>query len=396
MDAGDNQTFIDEDVDFDFLLEEDEETQGGRFGTGRFPSLRPQPKGPYKPARLRVHPNWGRIGAALLVLVVVVAVLLLTVKAIVNSRRDAAYRNYFKSVSALALKSHNQGEELDDLLTQPTGADRAQLIARVERLGGRAQQLAADARKLDVPDALRPANSKLVETFEYRHIGFVSLQQALTGAIKENDKKAAALAVAKANWPFVASDVVYSDSYTPTAKDVLREEGVDGVTVPDSAFVVSPEEFTSAKNAQFMLNRWRVGATTGKKKDGKVPPGLHGTSLAGVTMQPSGTPLEPGAGVVEVKASEDLAFEVMVENGGDGQEVQIEATAKLSGENSEPQKFTGVLDSIDPAAQKPVTISVDETPTLGETQSVEICIAPVPGEKIETNNCATYELRFTL
>ena len=386
-------TFIDEEIDFDTILEEDDAPQE--------PSrrmLKSRKRDAYRPKRLgRTAPNWSRIATALFIGAVVLFVIAFGVKSVLDHRKASAYKDYFGQVSEVTTQSDAQGKELSDLLSQPSGADRTQLIARLEKLTGRARTSLADSRAIETPDSMTTTHAWLVTTMQYRVNGLNGLQKAMIAALAAKDQNAAAVAVAAANERLAASDVIMADSFAGNARRVLAREKVTDVTVQESEFVTDPE-FTSPKAMALMLGRLTSGRTAATKdgkvidpKDGKI----HGGQLGAVTISPSGETLS-ATGVTEIAGSDDLAFEVTFDNQGEGQETQVPVTITLKDENSEPQELNGVLETVDPGELASVQIRLEEVPTFGETLTATVQVGPVPGEKDPTNNAATFQLLFKL
>lgn len=386
-------SFIDEDLDFDSLLE-DSEPHGGEEAGGRAAGARA--KGPYKPPRLRNTPNWSRIATAGAVAAVFLFVVGFGIKSYLDHRATEQYRTYFAQVSEVTDQSSAQGKELQNLLAQPSGSDRAQLIARVEKLSARAGKLVIEAKGIDAPDPVAGESQWLVTTLEYRRNGLASLQRALTGALGSRNASGSAAAVAQANARLLASDVIYSDSYVANARKVLATEGVTGVTVPESRFVTDPE-FTSLKGVQLMLERLTSGGLgVATKKGKKVNDGkVHGGQLGAVTVSPSGQTLTAGT-TTEVAGSDDLSFEVTFQNQGEVQETLVPVVIRISGENSEPQELKGTIDSVDPGGVGSVSVPMKQLPDFGQTVKVTVTVGPVPGEKTTDNNSAAFDVLFKL
>lgn len=407
-------SFLDDDLELDLDLfgEDDADAK---------PSRRVRRQKSYSPRRQRRTPHWQRIGMAVFAGLVIVTMIVLGVKAVLDARREAAFSNYMRvELQDVAERSATQGGDLQDLLAQPSGADRAQLIQRIEELGNRADKLVAEAEAIKPPDGMANAHESFVLAMQYRANGFDALQKAMTASLQtaaapaaggssgEGSSAAAssggdaATAVAEANKRFVASDVIYTDSFFANARQVLADKGVNGISVQKSEFVSDPE-FTSVKSARMMLARLQTSAAggaraTGKGNAGKPPPlndgKKHGTGVMSVKMAPSGKVLA-AEGVNEIQGSDSLKFQVLVENQGEGQEVKIPVTVTLKGSGA-PQELTGTLDSIDPGQQAFVTVPLSETPKFGETYTVTVDVGAVPGEKVTSNNSMKYSILFKL
>ena len=398
MDDRNGTTFIDEDLDldmdWDLDLDEDDASAYDDATEARVArAFKPTRRiGAYKPKRLgrSANPNWSRIGAALFIAAVFLFLVTIAVKGFLDHRKHNAYKGYFDSVSQIVATSGNQGQELSDLLLQPSGADRAQLIGRLDKLSGKANGLVDQARKLQAPDEMRSTNDWLVTTLEYRRNGLQMLEKAMTQALRSPDAKASAAAVAAANLRLSASDVLYGDSFATNARQVLVDQGVDGVTVPEQKFVKDPD-FDSVNEAQKVLERLTSGISPTSGKAVKVPNDgkTRGGSLGGIVVEPSGATLS-ATGSNEIQGSDNLAFEVSYTNSGEVQSTQVPITVTIKGDQSDAQVLHGSIDSVDPGETATVTIPVKDLPSFGETVSVTIEAAPVPGEKNTGNNSVTF------
>ncbi len=394
--TGSSTTWIDEDLDFDLDLDlgEDEPDHDGASGSRRMRMPR-RKAGGYRPVRMRSTPNWTRIAAAGFIAAVVLALLVLSISAFVGHRRESAWKSYFSNVREVVNQSNTQGDELQVLLTQPTGADRAQLVGRVDRLARRSDQLVAQAKGIESPEELTGAHEWLVTTLVYRRNGLHALEKSMTAALGMKDKKAAAALIADANQRLVASDVIFADSWAASARKILSREQIEGIKVPESEFVKDPE-LGSPKAMQLMLDRIATVGSTAAKNGKKVKvKGVQGTSLGSVSVSPAGTVLS-ATGINEIAGSDDLAFEVVVENGGESQQTRIPVTVTLRGDNTDTQKLTAYIEKVDPGQSASVTIPMDEIPTFGEVLTAKVAVSPVAGEKLTTNNNGTYEVLFKL
>ena len=391
-----SSSFLDDDLDFDLLLEEDdllqEEPTRSRVGLGGGSG---KPQASYKPKRLRVTPDWTRLATAAGVAAVALFVVAFALNAFMDHRKAGSFRDYFAAVGELDKQSSAQGEELTGLLSQPSGAERAQLVAKLERMQARAEGLQRDAEKLSVPNELQNTHQWAVTTLQLRANGLDAMRRAMASALTAKDTKAAATAVAEAAKRLQASDVVDQDLFRASGRAVLSREKVNDVRIPESTFVTDPE-FTSVKAAKLMLERLSTGATNaaGEVKvpdDGKV----RGGQLQVTTVVPSGQELSTSS-TTEISGSDDLAFEVTFFNQGEVQATQVPVVVEIRGDNSEPVKLTGAIDSIDPGAEGSVRIPVGDAPTFGDVMTVSVSAGPVPGEKTAGNNSATYSVVFKL
>jgi hypothetical protein len=187
-----------------------------------------------------------------------------------------------------------------------------------------------------------------------------------------------------------ASDVVWDDLFKANAVAQLQHDGVSGVNVPDSHFVASPDLMT-AHSMALVLQRIRGAAT------GSPAPGLHGTDIGTVTAQPGGQVLSASS-LTTVTATTDLTFTVVVENGGDSQEVQIPVTLTIDRPQAQggPIVRTQRIDVINPGESKTVSFgNLGQVPFASQT-TVRVDVKAVPGETNTANNSYSYPVIFSL
>ncbi|MCW2949435.1 MAG: hypothetical protein JWN41_448 [Thermoleophilia bacterium] len=402
-------TYDDDINEFDLLLEDDDEIapRGGRTAAAAAPakprrSLRPaqtfdaddQPAA----ARLRVTPDWTRIAAVLFVAVIVALIAWFTISSIRHARRNGAYKQYFSSVRELASQSAAEGVELNTILTDQNAGDRTQRVQRVAQLSTRAAKLAKDAAAVDAPSQLAASQQWLVTSLDYRARGLASLQRSLTDTTKMTNKDKAASNVAAAMSRFVASDVVWSDSFAADARGVLRRDDVENVTVPDSEFVSDLDAVSPASVAK-MLDRIRLAtaATTAGQAVAPTDGKIRGGQLEGgrVTLAPSGTSLTL-TGVNEVKMAEGFAFEIPFTNQGEVQLTDVPVTITLRGANSSPIELTGTIATVDPGETATATVPFNGVPSFGEVLTMDVLVGPILGEKKTDNNAASYQVQFSV
>jgi hypothetical protein len=301
-----------------------------------------------------------------------------------------------QQVDELVTKSDAQGEEVVTLLATPSGADRAQFVSRLEKIQTRSRGLVNDAEALNAPDGMAPANEWLVTVMQYRANGVGALRRSMAGALVAKNRTEAAETVAAANQRFIASDVIYADSFSTVVRTQLRKDGVTGVSVPTSVFVTDPE-FGSTDAMKLALDRLTTGLKTkpGERpepiNDGKV----HGGQLGQVTVSPSGETLST-SGVTEIAGSSDLAFEVPFQNQGEVQATQIPVVVKISGDNTDPVEYSATIDSVDPGEVGSVRVPIEEVQVFGEQLEVTVTAGPIPGEQTVDNNSASYQVMFRL
>jgi hypothetical protein len=377
------------DFEFDFFDEPDEETVTQRrraVRTEARPKRGPRrPRGPAGPPAgltpiLRLV---GLIAAAIVVVVLVV----FWVQGCQNDAKARSYRTYMEEVSAVAKASRQIGSTLNTVLVTP-GIKEKELETKLNGLAQQEQQDVARAESLNPPGRLREANQHLIEALQFRVSGLRGLADAFKSTAKsKNADKAGALLAEQAK-RLIASDVVWDDLFQTPAAQILDQEGVHGVAVPQSQ-VVGNADLASPTTFSAIFKRIQ-GASTGGTAGG-----LHGTGIVSVTALPQGLALSTSSDN-KVVATTSLAFEVDVKNTGDNLEGQIPVTLTIQKQGS-PIKAKQTIDVISPGETKKVIFrNIDTTGVFGVRTTLKVDVQPVKDEANIDNNSAQYPVIFSL
>jgi hypothetical protein len=376
----------DTDIEFDFF-EEPETREAARperppvRGGGPRPPMR-TPQGLTPLLRLV-----GLIAFA----IVIVVLLVYAVQGCQSSSKHAKYDNYMKKVAQIASSSHSIGVRLTSLLGQ-AGVKASDLQQKLAGLARDEQQDADAARAINPPGRLRDQNSRMIDALQYRYSGIVGIADSLRQALSQKNlpvAQAGALLETPAQ-RLLASDVVWDDSFKDPSIQVLRNEGVGDVKVPDSNFVQTPDFFTAAG----------LGAVVSRLRGASVTPtagGLHGTNIVSTKALPQGTELSASATSPQpVTASNNLGFAVTVEDSGDSSEVHIPVTLTITQGSAAPIVKHQTIAFINSKQQTTVTFRNVQVTQFGFASKVTVKVDPVPNEHNLANNTATYSVIFSL
>jgi hypothetical protein len=375
----------DTDIEFDFF-EEPETREAAR------PDRPPVRGGPRPPIRTpQGFTPLLRLVGLIAFAIVIVLLLVYAVEGCQSSSKHAKYANYMSKVSQIASNSHSIGTRLVSLLGQP-GVKASDVQNKLAGLARDEQQDVDTARAINPPGRLRDENSRLIDALQYRYSGIVGIADSLRQALSKKDLAAAqagALLEAPAQ-RLLASDVVWDDSFKAPSMQVLRDQGVGDVRVPDSNFVQDPDFFTAAG----------LGAVVTRLRGANVSPtvgGLHGTNIVSTKTLPKGTELSTSSRL-PVAASTNLGFAVTVEDSGDSAEVHIPVTLTITNGTKSIER-TQTIAFIGKKAQTIVTfrnIQLDPSFFGSQSTTVKVKVNPVPNEHNITNNSAEYPVIFSL
>lgn len=339
----------------------------------------------------------GRLILGIAFAVVLVIVIALVVKDCQRSQLEDSYTSYINGVSQIVTKSAEEGAALRQVMANPRGDKPPQLQAKINAIAQNSQTLVDQAEDLDPPGALKGAQASLVTALEYRVTGLTTLSENLPTLLQGSDLQTKAAGISKPMQRFLASDVIYEDSFKGPAMEALQKDDITGVEVPPLQAFLPNAALASAEGAKSLvpdLER-RTNSTGGADTTGN----LRGTSLESTIAKPSDTRLTVGQ-TATVQATEDLKWSVTVKNGGDFDESNVVVKASFSypatpndvdtrevAIKSMPSGETVSVEIPGPASDKIV---------FGDQGTLKIEVVPVTGETRIDNNKAEYPVKITI
>jgi hypothetical protein len=318
----------------------------------------------------------------------VVVVLVLWAGSCQRAEREDSYREYVTSIGAVGDESQRIGRDLNGALTTQ-GITPAELQTQLAGLANRQRLNLNRARGTEPPGRLRDEHEAAVQALQFRVSGLTALAAVFRRTADSQDAQGAGRQLAQQAQRLVASDVIWEDLYVAPTQAELRAQEISGVDVRDSNFVQNAE-FASPQAMVQIWERIRGGTTDGGTDAGGP---LHGTCLQSVTAQPSGQQLSAGTETA-ILATTDMAFEVVVENCGDNQEVSIDVTLTI--QSPTPVEKRQTIDLINPGETATLTFRNFTSPEFGTPQTLRVDVAPVPEEANTGNNTAEYRVSFSV
>lgn len=361
-----------------FLDESDDPPR--RSGARRAPR---RPSGPTDRNQLMLRRALG-IGGAVVLLILLVFV----VRGCRGAQKEQAFKDYNRDVGAYVQESEDQSKNLFELL-EKGGQSPVELQNTVNGLASEAAQLADRAEGTDHPGELDDAHRYLVETLEFRRDGLKGIAGELPRALGDRGEMAT-VAIAAQMQTFLTSDVIYSQRFFPRLQAGLKDEGLLGSEKPPKSSFLTDVEWLVPGTVADRVGR--IGSGGGGESTGPVAPGLHGTGLGTVTIQPGGQALSEG-GATQIKAAPNLSLDVQVANQGENDEKNVTVKVSLRGAGK-PIELEEKLPSIDAGQTKTVSVPLSSTPPAGQPVTVRVEISSVPGEKKTDNNKGSFPAIF--
>jgi hypothetical protein len=373
----------DDDLDFEFF-DDEPATQEAVSAQPRIIRRVPRPPTPPRPPA-GITPLLRLVGLIALAILLIV-LLVFWVQSCRGSSKRSSFESYMTKVSDVASSSSAIGSDLSTLLAQP-GLTEQGLESKLNGFAQRQQQLVATSQAISPPGQLRDEQRAAVESMQFRVSGLRGLEGAFRRTKDFTSADEAATLLAAQVQRLLTSDIIWDDLFKTPTTDVLKSEGVTGVSVPSSKFLITPD-FASSGAMKTVWERLQ-GASSG----GGTTTGVHGTGIESVKVLPDEVELSQDTETT-IKVTQDLAFEVAVKDTGDSEEVQVEVDLTIQ-RTPTPIKKTETIPLINPGETKTVVFRDLGSPPFDKT-TVKVDVIPVSGEKSTANNSFEYPVIFTL
>lgn len=386
----------------------DARSRSGGGGGGRPPrsraggggSRRGGSRGPGGGAAVLQQPR-ARLLLGVAFAVVLVIVIALVVKDCQRSQLEDSYTQYVNGVAQIVTKSAAQGAELRSVMANPRGDKPPVLRTKILAIAKEAQGLVDQADDLNPPGSLSTPQQSLVNgVLAYRVTGLTKLAENLSALLQGSSQQSKASGLAQVMKRFLASDVIYEDSFAGPAAEALKKDDITGVKVPPPAPFLPNAALASPEGAKTLISDLERRTTQNGGTGGSSTTGnLRGMSLESTVAEPSGTRLSVGE-TVSVQSTELLKWQVTVKNGGDFDESNVIVQAEFSypATPNDVEKRQVSIPTI--ASGESTTVELpgpsSEVVTFGEQATLKISVEPVTGETRIDNNSAEYPVKITI
>ena len=300
--------------------------------------------------------------------------LVLGVKGCLDARANRALEDYARNVTQIVEETQQRSKSFFGNLEDPSKLSVTDFVDQVNADRSAIDTLASRVDDLDAPGDMSDAQGNLELAYQLRANAMDEIADKMPTALGDAGAEKAMAAIAKQMQKLLAADVVYEQVVRPEVDGVLASNGISDSDLPKSPFL--PDEKWLEESTVSEALGGISGAT------GAATPGVHGTELAGASV--NGTELIEGAPVT-VAGEESVEVEVQVQNQGESTESGITVAVTVEGNTIE-----GEIDEIAVGEIGSTTILLTPTPK-GEV-TLEVEVEPVAGEQVTENNEATYSL----
>jgi hypothetical protein len=325
-------------------------------------------------------------------IVLVLLLLIFFVDSCRDSQRENALKDYNRQLSTIAAESSRQvSAPFFQLLTEGAGTSPQDLQTQISGYRVQAEQQYEQAKRLDVPGAMRGAQESALIALEWRRDGLDRIAQEIRPALGDESEQADAAIeqIAAQMETFLASDVAWDTRVIPFINNAFNESEIGGQEISRSVFLPDLDWLEPETIAQVLDQQLTSGGDGGGEPTG---PGLHGSGLdstnyGDVTLQPGVSnqlTFEPGTG-----------FTVSFTNQGENDEFDIKVTLRIQAEGEDPITTSETIPKVAAGASATAELPLEDQPPLDTAVTIRVNVARVPGEEKVDNNKSEYPALFT-
>ncbi len=342
----------------------------------------PRPRRKRSRSRLRIQ----RLVIALVALFVLVFVLALVVRSCQQNAKESTYRTYFSQVQQVITDSTNDvGKPIAALLADPTRYSKSQLQDKLQAIYDKQNEITTRTEGISPPGKLKALHEILIQGQQVRLAGVKQVQAGLNAALTGKHLHATARKLAALSGYFTGPDVYYNELYYTQAQTIMKDDGVSNVPVPTATSFFADSTAFSPTALSAALSS--VSSSTKLN-------GTRGVALTGVAIKGNGkTVTLSSSGSTNVKATVGMLVVVTVTNPGSVVETNIPVKVTWTGPGgSSAQNLTATIPSIAVHGKQSVDVPGLNIPSsaITKTSKLTVVVGPVPGEKVLTNNHATF------
>jgi hypothetical protein len=338
------------------------------------PGRRPRPR--RRPERQQILLRRGlALGGGLLLLILIV----LGVKGCLDARKNRALSDYSRNVTQIVEETQQTSKSFFGKLDEPGGLSVTEFINQVNTDRSAMDSYADRVDSLSAPGDMSHAQNALELTYELRESAMDEIAEKMSTALGDVGAQQAVKNITLQMRKLLGSDALYAAVVRPEIDGVLAANGIEGSDVPKSVYLADETRWLDEDEVSAAL-----GSVSGSS-GGSVSGGVHGlglisTSINGTALTAESTTSVSSEGTPEV--------EVEVANQGESTENGINVSVSVSGGTT----LSGTIDSIGVGESE--TVAIPLTPAPSGEVSLEVKVDTVPGEKVSTNNEASYNVAF--
>lgn len=320
-----------------------------------------------------------RRAVALVIGILVLLLIVLGVRSCLDARKNRSLETYAGDVTQLADETNALGKSMFEMFDDPGELSVTEFTGEIETDRNAMDGFLGRVEKLNVPDEMKAAQQDLLLTYEIRSGAMGEIASAMPTALGDEGSEEAVKNIANQIQALVAADVVYNRVARHKVDAEIVAAGAGAPELPRSQFVPRPTFWSDPANVQDAL----AGVSGGPRE--ADDDAIHGTGIASVAI--GGVALDSSVANT-VAAGTDPTIEVSVQNQGGAEETDVTVSVSVDGGTAVEE----TIPSIAIGETQVATLSLDPPPT-GEV-TIDVSVAPVPGESLTDNNEDSYTVTF--
>jgi hypothetical protein len=320
-----------------------------------------------------------RRGIALGVGLLVVILLVVAARGCLDARKNRSLEDYSSNVTQIVDETNALSESFFGLLEDPGELSVTEFTSEIESDRGAMEGFLSRVEKLSTPGDMESAQQTLKLVYQLRAKAMESIATQMPTALAEEGRESAIKQISSDIGVLAGSDVLYNEITRTSIDEAIAKNGANSPEVPLSTFVPDAVFWGDTENLDSALSA--IGGGPRPAADG----GVHGTGLAAVSI--GGVTLDPSVSTV-IPTGTEPTVDVEVQNQGESDEVDVAVSVSVDGGAGLEQSIPSL------AIGETGTASILLTPAPTGEVTLDITVAPVPGEQVLDNNEATYTVSF--
>jgi hypothetical protein len=315
------------------------------------------------------------LGAGLLVLILLVV----GAKGCLDARKNRSLEDYSSNVTQIVDETNALSESFFGLLEDPGELSVTEFTSEVESDRGAMDGFLSRVEKLSTPGDMESAQETLTLVYQLRANAMETIAARMPTALGDEGREAAIRQISSQIGVLAAADVLYNQITRHSIDNAILNNGANAPEVPRSTFVPDAVFWGDPANLEEALSA--IGGGPRPAADG----GVHGTGLVAVSI--GGITLDPSVSTVIPTGTEPVV-DVQVQNQGESDEADVSVSVSVDGGSGLEQAIPSL------AVGETGTASILLTPAPSGEVTLDVTVAPVPGEQVLDNNEATYTVSF--
>jgi CARDB len=302
-----------------------------------------------------------------------------------EAKENEALRDYSSSANKLITRSQAVGTQFENLRNGIQDVTRDEVASRLDTMIATNKEIAADSKKLAVPEKAIELQPFLQVCFDERVKGIEDYRIAVLDVLdQKGNMDESTTTMSQGLLKLVVSDAILQN-YRTDLEAKLKEAKFSFDKVADSVYMPKAEEAITTAVSEYL------GSISGSETSGQ----LRGVAVVGFSTSPASVD-STESGVSVLPYSKTFTVKVSVENQGTQTEDNIPVVVTLNIEpEGTPQKKTQKITRLK-AGETASLVFEDIKPATGtdKVNVLSVKAGPVKGEKKVDNNST--ELQFIM